>query len=321
MLGKIKRRIDAALSARKVATALRHVSGPQTVALQPDAAGVVILAHNAGWCLRDCLDHHFQLGAVHAVVIDAGSNDQTAAIASADARVTLLSSKLSVGDLESDIRTAAARRVFQGGWILFAEPDEKVELPAALGRMLAYANSQGFTAYLGQILDFGPAQAGVAQYTREALEWVPYGDPSFHLDWFTRDNRVPDAGVRMLAGGMRALTFGEDPVLSKHVLVRNLAEIGLMTHPHCASNVTVADVTVAVRRDMFAGDWQARDRASVAAGLWGHGEDTQRLRVAAEPGFAFVIPHPQRWTGTDALLRDDFLYASESARAALSIPR
>jgi Glycosyl transferase family 2 len=321
MLHGIKRRIDAALSARKVATALRHVSGPQTVALAPDAAGAVILARDAAWCLRACLDHHFQLGVAHVVVIDAGSKDQTAAIAAADPRVTLLSSKLAVSDLESDIRTTAARKVFQGGWILFTEPDEKLAPPAPLDRMLAYANAQGFTAILGQILDFAPSGAVGAQYTLGALEWVPYGDPSFHLDWFTRDNRVPDSGVRMVAGGLRALTFGEDPVLSKHSLVRNLPEIGLMTHPHCASNVTLADVTIAVRREMFAGDWQARDRASVEMGLWGHGEDAQRLRVAAEPSFAFVVPDAQNWTGADALLRDGFLYASDAARTALSLPR
>jgi hypothetical protein len=238
-----------------------------------------------------------------------------------------LSTTLPLMDFESALRSAAARRVLQGGWVLFAEPDELVEPPAPLGELLAYANAQGFTAILGQILDMAPtalaasyAEARAASvYTADGLEWVPYGDPSFHLDWFTRANRVPDAGVRMLAGGLRKLVFAEDPVLTKHVLVRNLPAIELMSHPHCAGNVTVADVTIAMRRYMFAGDWQARDRASVAAGTWAHGEDRMRLETAGKPGFQITVPSSQPWTSAKTLLDQGFLYASDTARRALGL--
>ncbi len=328
MIGGIKRRLDAYLSARKVDAALRHISGPARIALADNAAGVVIFAQDAAFYLRDCLDHHFALGATHAVVIDAGSRDQTAAIAQGDARVTLLSSHCPVSEFGSKIRTAAARKVYQGGWVLFAEADEMVDPPADFVRLLDDANAQEFTAFLGQILDMAEPAGGAhlyadarqnSRYALEGLEWVPYGDPSFHLDWFTRNNPAPDPGVRMLAGGLRKLVFAEDPVLTKHVLVRNLPGIDLMSHPHCASNVAVADVTLAIRRYMFSGDWQARDRASVAAGTWAHGEDQQRLKVASAPGFKIMIPNPQAWTGTDALMRDGFLFASVRARAALGL--
>lgn len=317
------------LTDRKLAAGLRHVSGPQVVALGDDDTGVVVLARNAEWYLQDCLDHHLALGARHVVVIDAGSTDQTAAIASAHADVTLLSTTLPLATYESALRTAAARRVLQGGWALFADPDEMAEPPVPLARLVAYANTGGFTAILGQILDMVPTTAADLRtsyadarttgsaYTTDGLEWVPYGDPSFHLDWFTRDNHVPDPGVRMLAGGMRKLVFDQDPILSKHVLVRNLAEIELMSHPHCAGNVTLADITIAVRRYMFAGDWQARDRASVAAGTWAHGEDAQRLKVAGAVGWELRVPRPQLWTGTEAVLEQGFLYASDAARNAL----
>jgi Glycosyl transferase family 2 len=327
MIGGIKRWLSGILTARKVDTALRHVSGPARLPLAADAAGAVILAHDAGWFLRDLLDHLQSIGVAHTVVIDAGSTDQTAKIASSDPHVTLLSSSLPVSELESDLRTAAARRVFDGGWVLFADPDEMAEPPARLGPLLAYANAQGYTAILGQIVDLAPtggaatyAEArATSHYTTEGLEWVPYGDPSFHLDWFTRDNPAPDPGVKMLAGGLRKLVFGEDPVLTKHSLVRNLPGVTPMSHPHCASNVTVADITIAIRRHMFAGDWQARDRASVAAGLWSHGEDRKRLEVASRPGFQITVPNPQLWTGTDALLQGGLLYASGKARAALGL--
>lgn len=327
MIGGLKRRLEGFISARKVDAALRHVGGPARVTLAPDAAGAVILAHEVGWYLRDLLDHLQSIGVVHSVVIDAGSADQTAKIASADPRVTVLTSNLPVSELECDLRTAAARRVFDGGWVLFADPDEMAEPTAPLGRLLAYANDRGFTAILGQIVDLASTGNGASyadarrnsRFTVDGLEWVPYGDPSFHLDWFTRNNPMPDPGVKMLAGGLRKLVFDEDPVLTKHVLVRNLPGVNLMSHPHCASNVTVADITIAIRRYMFAGDWQARDHASVAAGLWSHGEDRKRLEVAAKPGFQITVPNPQEWNGTDALLRGGFLYASERAREALGL--
>ena len=329
MIGGIKRRLDSYLSARKVDAALTHVSGPAGVALADNAAGLVVFAHDAAFYLRDCLDHHFALGAAHAVVIDAGSSDQTTVIARADPRVTVLASRLPVSELGSAIRSSAARRVFRGGWVLFAEPDEMVDGPADLTRLLDYASRQGFTAFLGQYLDMAEPAGALAdryadarqnsRYTLQGIEWVRYGDPAFHLDWFTRDNPAPDPGVKMSAGGLRKLVFGEDPVLMKHVLVRNLAQVDLMSHPHCASKVTVADITVAIRRYMFAGDWQARDHASVAAGTWDHGEDRKRLQVASKQGFQIIIPEPQEWTGTAALLRDGFLHASQTARSALGI--
>jgi hypothetical protein len=329
VIGRIRRRLQSYLSDRKLAHGLRHVSGPQRIDLAPDAAGVVILAKDADWYLADCIDHHLGLGAAHVVVIDAASDDRTAAIGKDRPQVTLLATDLPLASFESGLRTAAARRVFHGGWILFAEPDELVEPPVQLNRLLSYTNARGFTAILGQILDFGPGTAATdsylnaratGTYTTQGLEWVPYGDPSFHLDWFTRNNRAPDPDVRMLAGGLRKLVFGEDPVLTKHVLVRNLPEVELMSHPHCAGNVAVADVTIAMRRYMFAGDWQARDRTTVAAGTWDHGEDRQRLAVAATPGFVFAMPSPQHWTGPAALFETGFLYASGAARSALNLP-
>ncbi len=328
MIGKIKRRVQSYLSRRKLEAGLRHVRGPQSIDLAPDAAGVVILAKDADWYLADCIDHHLAVGAAHVVVIDAASTDGTAAIGRRHPNVTVLATDLPLALYESGLRTAAARRVFQGGWILFAEPDELVEPPVPLDQLLSYANTSGFTAVLGQILDFGPGASVADSYpsaraaascTTHGQEWVAYGDPSSHLDWFTRLNRVPDRGVQMLAGGLRKLIFGEDPVLTKHVLVRNLAEVDLMSHPHCAGNVTVADITIAMRRYMFAGDWQARDRAAVSAGTWEHGEDRQRLAVAEVPGFAFAIPSPQPWTGPKTLLADGFLYASNTARASLEL--
>jgi hypothetical protein len=103
--------------------------------------------------------------------------------------------------------------------------------------------------------------------------------------------------------------------LSKHSLVRNLAGIGLMTHPHCASGVQVADVTGLLRHYKLAGDYLARDRASVAAGTWDHAEDAKRLAAAkGGDGFALSPATPQVYAGQAPLVAQGFLQVSDRFR-------
>jgi hypothetical protein len=312
---------------------MTHRSGAARVTLGPTEAGLVILARNAEWYLHDCLAHHFALGLRHVVLIDNGSNDRTVEIAAAFANVKVLSCLLPAKRHEVGLRALAARRVFAGGWVAFADTDEMLELPAPLPRLLDYANGGGHTAILGQMLDMSAATLGVsaagqsyaearseaAFYTLEGLEWVPYADPSFHTDWFLRSNRLSDPNVRMVAGGLRKIAFGEDPILTKHTLVRNLPGVELMSHVHAAGNVVVSDVTLAILHYKLAGDWRARDSASVSAKLWEHGEDERRLAISSRPDFRFDVPAAHRWVDANTLLREGFLYASDAARQALAI--
>lgn len=310
-----------------------HVHGPRRVTLAADEAGLVILARDAEWFLADCLAHHFDIGLRHVVVIDNGSTDRTAEIARGFANVTLLSCPLPAKRYEVMLRVQAAKSVFAGGWIAFADSDEMLELPAPLPRLLSYANGVGHTAILGQMLDMSPtilgqpsaahtyaeARSDCNLYTLSGLEWVSYADPSFHIDWFLRGNRLSDPDIRMAAGGLRKLAFGEDPILTKHTIVRNRPGIEIMSHVHAASNVLVSDVTVAIRHYKFCGDWQSRDKTSVDEALWEHGEDRKRHAVASQSGFSFPVPSPKVWSGTDALLREGFLVASPQAKAALGL--
>jgi hypothetical protein len=169
-------------------------------------------------------------------------------------------------------------------------------------------------------LDYPAAIAACDTYSLAGLVWHPYHDRegiAFH--WLLKDNTCADPGVRLLSGGLRAAVFGEAPFLSKHTLVRNVPGVQAMTHPHCAGGVRVADVTVCLRHYKLAGDWRARDRASVAAATWDHAEDARRLAAAGGAAFALTAPEPRLWRGTGALLDEGFLYASPRARAALGL--
>lgn len=303
---------------------------------------VVLLVRDGAWFLPRFLDHHLALGAAHVLVIDNGSTDETAALCRRPG-VTLLRNPLPARLNESALRAELAQRVARGGWLLFADADELVELPLAgadaLARLAGYCNARGFTAVLGQMLDrfsdrpadalrglnYDESIAAMGLYSLDRLETIPYFDEArVEFSWFLRNNRCDDPGVAFLRGGLRAEIFGENPFLSKHSLVRNLPGVQPMVHPHAASGVKLADVTLLLHHYKLAGDWMARDRAALAARAWDHGEDARRLAAAdgadaaGGAGFALRPAHPRPWRGIGQLLDEGFLYASPAFRAAMA---
>lgn len=316
-----------------VRSGFRHVHGPTQVMLGETDVALVALVRDAAWFLPEFLQHHLDLGVAHVVLIDNGSTDATPTIAQSFPRVTVLRNTLPARRHEVALRVMGARRVLRGGWFLFADADELVELPlGGLADLTAYCNDEGFTAVLGQMIDLfapGPAatQRGLTyaqaletcrHWSPGALERIPYtaaGRIPFH--WFLRENTCDDPGVMFLQGGVRAEVFGESPFLSKHSLVRNIGGVEPMTHPHCASGVRVADVTIALRHYKLAGPWIDRDRKSVAEGHWDHAEDARRLLAARTDAFVIAPADSRRWTGPAALVEAGVLYLSERAEQAL----
>ena len=334
-------RLTAALTRRlsdlrkdwQVGGAFRLLHGPSRVRLSDDQAGLVVLVRDAEWFLPAFLAHHQGLGVAHIVLVDNGSTDRTVAIASGFSGVTVLRNPVPAKRHEVRLRAMAAARVYRGGWTMFADADEMAEVPGGLTPMLRYAGAQGFTAVVGQMLDlcapgdqaamaglrYAQAMAVCDTYSLEGLRQHAYASDDIAFHWFLRDNSCADPGVRLLSGGLRSVVFGEAPFLSKHTLVRNVPGVRAMTHPHCASGVRVADVTLALRHYKLAGDWRARDAASVAGAVWDHAEDARRLQTAGAQAFVLQPPAPQRWQGTGPLLADGFLYASDRARGVLGV--
>jgi glycosyltransferase involved in cell wall biosynthesis len=303
------------------------------VDLGADDVGVVCLMRDAAYFVGSFIDYHRALGVRHIVIVDNGSSDETVSIAAGFDDVTIIRNTLPAKIYEVLLRSQAAH-VFRGGWILFADADEMFEVPfdAPLQHLTAYLNARGFTAMVTQMLDlFSPLPYGASKawsyhqvvtmadrYSLGQVVSVPYHDRDrIGFSWFIDSN---DGNVALKIGGLRAEVFGEACFLSKHSLVRNIAGVQLMTHPHCASGVKVADVTGLLRHYKLAGDYLARDRASVAAGTWDHAEDAKRL-AAAKGGDAFKIQPatPQLYSGTAALVDQGFLEVSDAYRRFIAV--
>lgn len=315
----------------------RVVQGPGRVDLGDTDCAVVTLMKDAEWFIGPFIAHHQALGAAHVVVIDNGSTDRTVEIAASHPGVTVVRNRMAVKRHESLMRAGIARQVLRGGWVLFADADEMFEAPFLSGaqmlpRLAAYLEAQGYTTLVAQMLDMLTARPygetrgmdypsslrAFDRWSPGALTALPYHAPENRLAWFMRDNICDDPGLRLLIGGARRALFGEECYLFKHSMVRNRAGVDLMRHPHCAGAVRVADVTGVLRHYKLAGDWMARDRATVAAGVWDHAEDARRLAaVQAGEGFVPDLPDARRFDGPAELVGAGVLYASPRYRAEM----
>ncbi|MFN4173262.1 MAG: glycosyltransferase family 2 protein [Pseudorhodobacter sp.] len=316
----------------------RVIHGPGRVTLGPTGCAVVTLMKDAEWFIGPFIAHHQARGAAHVVVIDNGSSDRTVEIAAGFANVTVVRNRMAVKRHESLMRAGVAGRVLRGGWVLFADADEMFEAPLldgradALPRLAAYLERHGYTAMLAQMLDMLTVQpyavtkgldypASIAAFDRWAagdLTALPYHAPENRLAWFLRDSICEDPDTKLLVGGARRALFGEECYLFKHSMVRNRAGVDLMRHPHCAGGVRVADVTGLLRHYKLAGDWMARDRATVLAGTWDHAEDARRLAaVTAGDRFVPEVAGAQAYGGTAGLIGAGFLHASARYRAEM----
>jgi glycosyltransferase involved in cell wall biosynthesis len=315
----------------------RHLYGPKRVYLSDTQVMVTLLARNSEYFIKDYLDYHFSLGADHILVIDNGSTDRTIDICKTYDRITVLQNVLPAKHNESGFRSEFAQRVAKGGWVLFADSDELIELPVsgtnALGRLVGYCNDHGYTAVVGQMLDhfslspyedlrslsYGDAIAALDHYSLNQISDIPYGDEEeVTFSWFLRRNKCLDPGVKFYRGGIRQELFDENPFLSKHSLVKNSPRIDLMLHPHCAANVNVADFTILIHHYKLAGGWVERDLGTVNEDRWEHKEDIRRLAVIKNGSAAGLAPlEPQLWRGIETLREQGFIYASASFRAAM----
>lgn len=328
LLGALRLKLREARTDRLVRAQMQVLHGPARVNLAQDQAGVVSLMKDAEYWVADFIRHHHALGAAHVVIMDNGSSDRTVEIARGFDRVTVLQNTLPAKQYECPLRAVAARMVLRGGWVLFVDSDEMAEVPCGLHALLRYCNGQGFTAVTSQMLDmfaplplsqtrgldYGQSRAVMDRYTLEGLQRAPYHLPDNPIGWFLRDNTGAE-GIQMLSGGVRRLLFNEDCMLTKHSLVRNVAGVRLMTHPHAASGVVVADVSLVLKHYKLAGDFLARDRASVAAGTWDHAEDVRRVDAAGDGDFTIRVADPRVYEGPGRLVEDGFLAASQAYSA------
>ena len=330
----VRRRSRTAMTRAKVLWHTERLHGAARVRLEEDDCGLVTMVKDAEFYIEELLRHHAALGVRHILVIDNGSQDATVEIAARHPDVTVLRNTLPPRDFETHLRADLARRVYAGGWLLFVDADELFDPPGtgpdALRRLCAYCNARGFTAVAGQMLDmfsdrplsetarmpYAEALGAFTLYSLDCIETRDFHDPGIDFAWHLRQSRCASPAVRILFGGIRKQHFGEACCLTKQPLVRNLPQVQPCVHPHCAGNVTCADVTALIRHYKFAGDIIARETAQIRRNTWDHGQDRARMsKLAHAPDYVITCANARRFTGLDALVDEGFLVRSEAFAA------
>lgn len=326
----VARRVQIARDWAKVQLATRHMSGRRKISLRDDDVGVVCLIKNGEYYIPELLHHHRSIGAKHFLFIDNGSTDKTIKLLSNCEDVTLVRNELPVKWYETKLRAQLAKMVFKGGWLLFVDSDELIQIPFGenkrIGEFLRYCNNNEYNVVVGQCLDlfslksinetadlsYEECTKIFDKYSLEYIDEFDYHDKeNVSVEWFLRKNIVSNEDIKIKYGGIRRELFGEYCGLTNHRLVRNLPQIGIYTHSHCCSNARCADFTLLIRHYKFAGQYLDRERAQLMAGTWRHGEDVRRFSKTSESEFRFLPQNSRQYVDTAKLVDEGFLVCSD----------
>ena len=242
---------------------VRHISGSRVVRLDDDQAAVTCLVKNGGFYIKAFLEHYFQMGFKHVVILDNGSSDDTVQIANSFPNVSVFTTQIDVSRHQSNLKRHIARRAVQNGWCLDVDIDEFFEYPYSdrvpLDGFLAYLNEKGFTAVVTQMLDmFSDRPLSHMLRTQQediknvyryfslaAIDRIAYSRAELTCR-FAKRNRLSSSEIEILFGGIRKTLYGLSCLLTKHSLFRRHESIDLFPHVHFVDNASLADVTCAL---------------------------------------------------------------------------
>lgn len=347
---RVYRRVSNWSRAQRLKRPFRVLKQPKAAAApQGSPATVVCLIRDGAHYLPAFLRHYRSLGIRRFVFIDNGSRDGTRACLLEEDDCILLRSDLPAKAFENDLRRLAAQTYCVGEWCLFADADELFDFEASeeigMAGLIAYLEASGYTAMLAQMLDLFPSFAlreGMhIGFEQEQVLHVHYDLSCLQPLRLPPDGAAPGpepcppllrefahvlaqntyaaAGPDLLVGGIRAKTFGEACLLSKHALVRVMPGVTPSVHPHFATGVRCADISGLIRHYKFTNDPIGRDRRQQLEGTFDHGEDQKRLRVAAtQKALLLYSPSARTLTSLAPLIREGFLTSSAPYRSHIA---
>lgn len=187
------------------------------------------------------LDYYRGLGIGHFLVVDNGSDDETAELLAAQPDVSLWSTQGSykAARFGLDWLTWLHFRNGHGHWCLTVDADELLTFPhaetAGLGGLTAWLDARAIPAMGAVMIDLYPqGPLGEGRYR-------PGDDPLDHLRWYDADNFFevprPELGSTILRGGVRLRAFFADqperaPTMNKVPLVRWRWRYAYLTSTH-----------------------------------------------------------------------------------------
>ena len=190
-----------------------------------------------------------------------------------------------------------------------------------------YMTAQGHTAMMAQMLEMFPkaplaevatlpfdeVQSRFSYYDISALKRYGYHAPDNPLVDLLGENALTNPDMPFLFGGVRGKIFGENCCLTKHPLIFNGPGVTPAPHPHLSQGVRCSDVSMVLKHYKFANDPGARDAATVAGGVIGHGEDALRAsRMSSDAALSLFSLDARPWNRVELLRRAGFVQGSDA---------
>jgi glycosyl transferase family 2 len=335
----VQKRVSQHVARKHVDASFRHISGPLHQTVHEDEVVLVLLGRNVSPNLETFFKHHRSLGVRHVLYVDNGSTDDSLDKAISIGNITVASCSAEFKKYQNYIRNYCAQKYYSGGWRLMLDADELFDYPGSsqlsLSQLVMELNKRRYTAVVAQMLDMVPpgrlldypgttleeAVRTHIGYHLDGIKCFDYHSDEYKLHWFFAQNGIANSDIKILHGGIRALLFGENCMLTKHPLFKTNSGINPMPHPHVSTGLNCAGFSALISHYKFSGDLIARDVQELAENRRSNIVELEQRICAFEknPSLTFDVPGLRKKPSLDELLAEKFLVADDEAREYLRI--
>ena len=319
-----------AIRRQRLPSRVRLVSGRSELATTADDVILVCLVRDGEAHIRSFLQHHFDLGVRHAVLVDNDSIDRTVELAREFDRVTVLHTSLPFRRYNNLIRSYVAERFGRHNWCLDCDIDERFVHPmsdrVSLAEFVRYLNRQEYTAVVAQMLDLFAGGAvdtwpGTGDSLVNDCRW--YDTSAIRTTGFDRHyrNRISSDAIRCHYGGIRGSVFGlNDLVLTKHPLLSSASGARRVTSHDC-SKAYVADVSCVLFHYPFDRGFRKKCALAIERGNYWRSSLEYKAYLKgldADSQLTLKRTNARRLDHLSQLLDENFIVVSEQYRLAFA---
>jgi hypothetical protein len=281
------------------------------------------------------VDYYRSRGVSKLIYLDNGSSDGSEAFFASLPDTIVAQCHLNFRDWQRELRYCLASDYASGGWRLAVDADELLDYRGSdrmnIPLLVEQLADQGFTGLVAQMLEMVPRGSLRGHegktfeqcvqtfncYSTDNITSNAYQSPDDPLHFFTRENRVGDERINIMHGGLRRTVFGENCLLTKHVLFKDGSNVLPMPHPHFTCGLSIADFTAVLYHYKFAGPYIPKEESLAHQGRLSHHEGKARLAVVRKiTDVIFDFDELRENPTIDGLVSQSFLIDQPSDSAA-----
>jgi glycosyltransferase involved in cell wall biosynthesis len=303
---------------------IKHLYGDKEINYEADELIVLSVVRNGELYVKSFIEHYFQLGVRHIVLLDNGSTDNTVAIARQYTNVTILQTHCSYGIYETLMKKYLVQRFSKNRWNLFADIDELFDYPFSntlkLKSLLIYLNKNSYTAVLCQMLDlFSDQPLGLVENDKsENLKekYIYYDISNLYKEAYPiYYGYSSNKNLMWHQGGIRKTLFGTNNYLSKAALTFVDNKIELFVNCHQVHQARIADFTAVLLHYPFVSSFYEKVAEAVKTNRYALSASHEYIlylqRLEQDPNLKLKLNTACELKDINLLVEQDFLVISD----------